>query len=100
MKKNGHVGLTGDGAREQRLAAPGRPEQQHALGDAAAEPLVLLRVLQELDDLAELLLRLVDARDVGERGLHLLAVVDLDLVPAHVERGPWRPPPIRRNTNQ
>ena len=81
-----HVRLTGDGAREQRLATPGRPEQQHALGDASAQPLVLLRVGQELDDLAELFLGLVDARDVGERGLELLAVVDLDLVLAHVQR--------------
>ena len=81
-----HVRLAGDGAREQRLAAPGGPEQQHALGDASAQPLVLLRVRQELDDLAELLLGLVDARDVGERGLELLAVVDLDLVLAHVQR--------------
>ena len=81
------VRLAGDGAREQRLAAPGGSEQQHALGDAAAEPLVLLRVLQEVDDLAELLLRLVHAGDVVEAGLHLLAVVDLDLVPAQVERG-------------
>ena len=46
------VRLAGDRAREQRLAAPGRSEQQHALGDAPAQPLVLLRVLQEVDDLA------------------------------------------------
>ena len=35
--------------------------------DAAAEPLVLLRMLQEVDDLGELRLRLVDPGDVGER---------------------------------
>ena len=80
------VRLAGDGAGEQRLAAPRRPEQQHALGDAPAQPLVLLRVPKELDDLVELFLRLVDAGHVGERGLHLLAVIDLDFVLAHVER--------------
>ena len=80
------VRLAGDRAREQGLAAPGRTQQQHALGDAPAEPLVLLRVRQEVDDLAELVLGLVHARDVGEGGLHLLAVVDLDLVLAHVQR--------------
>ena len=61
-----HVGLAGDGAREQRLAGAGRADQQHALGDPAAELLELLRVLEELDDLLELLLGLVDAGDVVE----------------------------------
>ena len=60
------VRLPGDGASEQRLAASRRTEQQHALRDAPAEPLVLLRVLQEVDDLAELFLRLVDAGHVVE----------------------------------
>src|SRR5439155_16910503 len=81
-----NVRLTGDRPREQRLAAPGGTKQQHALRDPTAEALVLLRVLQELDDLLELLLRLVDTGDVGEGRLHLFAVVDLDLVLAHVER--------------
>ena len=75
-----------DGSCEQGLPAAGGPEEQHALGDPAAEPLVLLRVLQEVDDLAELFLRLVDARDVREGGLHLLAVVDLHLVAPEIER--------------
>ena len=46
-----HVRLAGDGAGEQRLAGAGRADQQHAARDAAAEPLELLRVAQELDDL-------------------------------------------------
>src|SRR4029450_965390 len=54
-----HVGLAGDGAGEKGLAASRRTEEQHALRDPAPEPLVLLRVAQELDDLLELLLRLV-----------------------------------------
>ena len=66
MVKNGHVGLAGDGAGEQRLAGARRADQQHALGDLAAQALELLRVLQELDDLLELLLGLVDAGDVVE----------------------------------
>ena len=61
-----HVRLAGDGAREQGLAGAGRADQQHALGDAAADLLELLRVLEELDDLLELLLGLVDAGDVVE----------------------------------
>ena len=57
-----HARLAGDGAREQRLAGARRPVEQHALGDARAERLELLRVLEELLDLVELLDRLVDAR--------------------------------------
>ena len=49
--EEGHVGFAGDGARQQRLAGAGRADQQHALGDLAAQALELLRVLQELDDL-------------------------------------------------
>ena len=59
--------LAGDGPREQRLAGSGRPAQEDAARDPAAEPAVLLRVAQEVDDLGQLLLRLVDAGDVGER---------------------------------
>ncbi len=71
---------------QQRLAAAGRPEQQNPLGDATAEPLILLGRAQELHDLPELVHGLVHARYVGERGLHLLAVVDLHPVLAQVER--------------
>ena len=67
-----HVRLAGDGARQQRLAGAGRADQQHALGDLAAEPLELLRVLQELDDLLQFALGLVDAGDVVERHAALL----------------------------
>ncbi len=67
-----HVGLTRDGAGEQRLAGAGRADQQHALRDLAAEPLEFLRILQELDDLLQLALGLVDARDVVEGHAPLL----------------------------
>ena len=72
-----HVRLAGDGARQQRLAGAGRADEQHALRNAAAEVRVLLRVLQELDDLLELLLGLVHAGDVGEADLHFVVGVDL-----------------------
>ncbi len=61
-----HVRFAGDGAREQRLAGARRPDQQHALGDLAAEALELLRVLQVLDDFFEFLLGLVDAGHILE----------------------------------
>ena len=66
IEKNGTFASPGDRAREQRLAGPGRAAEQHAVGDAAAEPLVPLGLAQEVDDLAQLALGLVDAGDVGE----------------------------------
>src|SRR5205085_11153980 len=68
-REEGHAGLAGDGAGEQRLAGPGRAVEQHALGDPGAEGLELLRVLEELPDLLELLHRLVDPGDVAEGDL-------------------------------
>ena len=67
-----HVGLTRDGLGQQRLAGARRADQQDALGDLAPELLELRRVLQELDDLAQLFLGLVDPRHVLERDLVLL----------------------------
>ena len=57
-----HARLPRDRAREQRLARARPARQQHAARDPPAEPLVLLRVLEEVDDLGQLALGLVDAR--------------------------------------
>ena len=64
-----HAGLARDGARQQRLAGARRAVEQHALGDARAERLELLGVLEELLDLVELLHRLVDPGHVAEGDL-------------------------------
>ena len=69
IEKNGTPGLAGDGAREQRLAGAGRAVEQDALGDPGAERLELLRVLEELLDLVQLLHGLVDPGDVAEGDL-------------------------------
>ena len=74
-----HLGLAGDGPGQQRLAGARRADQQHALGNAAAQRGVLLRILQELDDLAQLLLGFVDAGDVLEGDLDVILGVDLGL---------------------
>src|SRR5947209_11231142 len=58
-----HVRLAGDGPRQQGFTGAGRTDQQDAFRYLAAEALEFLRVLQVLDDLLELLLRLVDAGD-------------------------------------
>ena len=64
-----HACLAGDRAREQRLPRAGRPVEKHALGDARAERLELLRILEELLDLVQLLDRLVHAGHVLEGDL-------------------------------
>src|SRR5436309_1195954 len=73
-------------SRQERLAGAGRPHRQHALGDAAAEALVLARVLEEVDDLDQLGLGLVHAGHVGEGRLQLLAVEALVLAAPEGER--------------
>ena len=64
-----HVRLAGDGPGQQRLAGARRAHQQHPLGDAAAQLLELLGLLEELDDLRQLLLGLLDPGDVLEGDL-------------------------------
>src|SRR6185437_2117085 len=59
-----NIGLAGDCARQQGLAGARRPDHQNALRNPSAEPLELLRLAQELDNLLQLFLGLVDARDV------------------------------------
>ena len=68
------VGLAGDRLGKQGLAGPRHADQQHALGNARAYLGELAGVLQELDHLLQLVLRLVLAGDIGEvdllAGLH------------------------------
>ena len=62
------VRLTGDGSGEQRLAGPRRADQQDAVWDLGAQPLVLFWCLEEVDNFGQLLLGLVDPRHVGKGG--------------------------------
>ena len=61
--------LVRDGLRGERLAGAGRPVEEDPLRHARAEPLEALRVAQEVDDLLQLLLRLVEPGDLvpGDR---------------------------------
>ncbi len=43
-REEGNIGFASDGARQQRLARAWRADQKHALGNAAAQFLKLLRV--------------------------------------------------------
>src|SRR5207248_1740459 len=67
-----HLGLAGNGARQQRLAGSRRAHHQHALRDLAAELLELARVLEEVDDFGDFLLRFLDPRDIREGHVHLI----------------------------
>ena len=67
-----HVGFAGHGAGQQGLAGSRRSDEQHALGNAAAELLELLRLAQVLDDLLQLFLGLVHAGHILEGDLLLL----------------------------
>src|SRR5262249_50482058 len=72
--------------REQRPARSRRAHQEPPLGNAPAELLELLRLLEELDDLLQLLFRFVDAGDVLERDLLLRARRQLRLALAERQR--------------
>ncbi len=65
--EEGHARLAGHGLAQQRLAGARRPDEQHALGNASAEDLVLFGLLEEIDDFAEFLNRFVDAGHLVER---------------------------------
>ena len=64
-----HAGLARRGARQQRLAGAGGADQQHAARHPRADRRELLRVLEEVDDLAQLDLDVVHAGDVREGDL-------------------------------
>jgi hypothetical protein len=64
--EEGHAGLAGGGARQERLAGAGRSHEQDAFRQPAAKPAVVAWVLEEVDDLAQLFFGFVDAGDVGE----------------------------------
>src|SRR5271165_5333073 len=67
-----NVCFTRDGSSQQRFARSRRPDEQHALGNAAAQLLKLLGILQELNDLLQLFLGFVAARHILEGRLFLL----------------------------
>ena len=69
------TGLVRDRLGEQRLAGAGRAVEQDALRDLRAEPLEVLRLGEKLDDLPQLLLRLLDPGDVVPRDRALRAGV-------------------------
>ncbi len=67
-----NVRLTRHRSRQQSLARSRRSNQQHALGNASTELLKLLRLAQELDNLAQLFLGLFYSGNVFKSNFFLL----------------------------
>ena len=67
IEKNGAPASPATARASSVFPVPGGPLSSTPCGIAPAEPLVLLGVAQEVDDLGQLRLRLVDPGDVGER---------------------------------
>ena len=67
-----HIRFAGNRTGQQRLAGSRRSDEQHALGNASAELLELLRLAQVLDDFLQLFLGFIHAGHVFERDLLLL----------------------------
>ena len=78
-RHEGHARLAGHGPGQQRLAGPGRADEQHALGDLGPDLLEAGRGLQEVDDLADLLLDPGVAGHVVEGGRGPVAAEGLGL---------------------
>ena len=65
-KEKRHARFAGNRARQQRLARARRADQQHALGNAAADGAKAAGLAKELDDFLELVLGFVHAGDIGK----------------------------------
>src|SRR4051812_43327522 len=79
-------GFAGNRAGKQRLAGTRRTDEQRAFGQTPAKLRELLRVAQELDDLLQLLLRLVGTGDIREGHLRGVPGEQLRLRLAERER--------------
>ena len=77
IEKNGTLGFTGHGSRQQGLAGAGRPDQQDAFRDPRSETTIGFRIAQECDNLLQLEFGFVHSGDVLER--HLGIGFDIDL---------------------
>src|SRR6266849_5478920 len=63
-----HACLARDSASEQGFTGSWRPHQQETSRDLATQPLELRRRLQEFNDLNQVILRLINACNIGKGG--------------------------------
>ena len=89
MVKNGTLASPATDRASKRLAGAGRADKQHAARDLAAQPLELLRIAQEFDDLFEIFLGFVDAGDIleGDAAMRFGQKLGLRLAEAHGAAG-------------
>ena len=83
--EEGHASLAGNGLGEERLTGTGGTNEEHTLGDLGTDVGEALGALEELDNLHEVVLGLVDARDVveGDAGVGLHLELRLGLAKRH-----------------
>ena len=61
-----HIGFTRDGPRQQRLTRTRRANQQSTTWNFSAEPLELVRIFQEVDNLNDVVLGFINASNIIE----------------------------------
>jgi hypothetical protein len=91
--KERHPRLAGNGLGQESLAGAGRAHEQHSLGDAPAEVLVFLGVLQEVHDLLQLGLGLLNPGDVLEGDSPIVGRIQPVLGPPKPKRPAQAEPP-------
>ncbi len=80
IDREGHVGLARHGLRQQRLARARRAHEQRSLRDLGPQFAVFVGLLEEIDDLHDLDLRLLQTGHVLERHAAVVVLVE-DLRP-------------------
>ena len=85
-REEGNFGFPRHRLREQCLAGARRPKEQYSLRHSAAQAAVLLRALQEIDDLLKLGFRLVHAGNIAERYAGVGFNIDLRPAAPHLHQ--------------
>jgi hypothetical protein len=86
MEKKGTAASPATALVSNVLPVPAWADQQHALGNARPETAIVLRILQEIDDLDQLRLGLIPPRHIGERHTGVLFHEHLDAALTDVEK--------------
>ena len=82
-REKGHSGLSGDSLGQQSLSGARRAYQQRALGQLGANLRVLLRIVEEIDDLLQTLLCLVLTSHIPESNPRLFLHIDFGVCLSH-----------------
>ena len=80
-----HIRLTGNRLRQHGFTGSGRAHKQDALGHGGADFLILLRIMQIIDDLGQVFLRLILTRHIAETDARGRLHVNLRIALSHAE---------------